>query len=153
MTQQRRRLWLPWSTGDDEVSLAASSSTRIFIASVNETEVGRQLENFTVERMVFNVGILANTGPSVVTCGILMQSEDVLQASVSPSGDPGADWLWFEEYLTTNAGGAPHTHIFRDIRSRRKTRGNDSEAYFMVDNRESAATINFHTQGRMLVLL
>ena len=152
MTTRRRRVWLPFSAGADPVVLVASGVDRIFVASITEAEVGRQYEHYTVERSIFNVSLFApNT--SIVTMGILMVQEDVAIATITPVADPGAQWLWHEEFMSHNAVDPSAYNMRREVKSRRIARGNDSELYFIIENRAAGNTITYHVSGRILVLL
>ena len=152
MVTRRRRLWLPFSAGADPVVLVASGVDRIFVASINEIEAGRQFEHYTVERSIFNISMFApNT--SIVTMGLVMMQEDVAISTITPVGDPGAQWLYHEEFMTHNAVDPSNYNMARDVRARRMARGNDAELYFMIENRAAGNTITYHVSGRVLILL
>ena len=147
-------MWLPFSTGSTEDSLGPTGTQRIFIASITESEVGHQIEHFTVMRQIFNLSMLNQAaGQAFMNIGTILLQEDVALASILPDGDPGADWLWHEQFSVTNDRAAGHINIFRDVRSQRIARGNDTELYMIIKNRDSTNTVDFSASGRVLVLL
>ena len=142
---------MPFSEGSGFTALGPSGVNRLSIPSVREVEVGREYEGYTITRCVFNLNLQsATTTPLVVSCGLITIQEDVAVGTITPSGDPSADWFWFEEFLAPGSDEDPVTH-HRDIRSQRKARGGDSDTYFYIVNRNAGSTVNVHRSGRMLV--
>ena len=114
---RRRRLWLPFSSGNSEQSLSLAGLTRIFVASINETEQGRQIERYTVVRQIFLLSMWTDSGANQVAVGTIGLQEDVQLASVDPEGDPGADWLYHEQFTLLSGSALNTLNIARDIRS------------------------------------
>ena len=150
---RRRRLWLPFSTGDNEVTLAFNGTDRLFIASINELEQGRQLERYTVQRSVFTFSAWTDSGANQVVVGLIGLQEDVAVGSVDPEDDPGADWLYHEQFTLISTESGHTLNLIRDIRSQRIMRGNDSELYMYIRNRDTGTNLIYAVTGRILVLL
>ena len=152
MTTRRLRrstFWMPFSEGPAFTTLAPGSSSRLFIASVREGEVGREMEGYTVTRTLINVSLHSASAPLVATMGMITQHEDITLALVTPSGDPMADWMWHEEFLAPDS--QDDALIFhRDIRSQRKARGGDAALFIYVDNRSGVSSLEVFRAGRVL---
>ena len=140
---------MSYSEGAAFTSLAPGQSSRLFLASVRETEVGREYEGYTVTRTLMNWSLHSASAPLVATCGMITEQEDIGLASVTPAGDPSADWMWFEEFLAPDSTD-PALILHRDIRSQRKARGGDAALFLYVDNRSSVSTLEVHRAGRVL---
>jgi len=154
VTTGRRRgmYWMPFSEGVAPLVMAAGISSRLFIASIRETEVGRVYEGFTVTRMVFNLRAFAGAGvDTILACGIILLPVDVALANILPGADKLVDWLWQEEYMLATSNSQGELNITRDIRSQRKARGGDSELWFYAENRDAVQTVTIHRSGRALI--
>ena len=152
MTQRRAVLWFPFSEGATPTTLAASTLNRLFLPSIRETEVGREYEGYTVTRIILRLTIFSDGGTEqVITCGIIAQQEDVAIASVSPVGDPTADWMWHEEFVLKNSGDLESMLITRDLGSQRRLRGAGTELYWYAENRDAADAVKIHRSGRVLI--
>ena len=109
------------------LGLGAGAVARLFVPSIREAETGREYEGYTVTRMLLNLLLRSTSGSDrVLTCGMIIQQEDVLIGSVLPDDDPHADWLWHEEFVVGVNDHAPHALISRDIRSQRIARGREA---------------------------
>ena len=153
MTSRRRGMyWMPFSEGTTLLTMAANTSSRLFIASIRETEVGRTYEGFTVTRMVFNVTAFSDAGSgNVLSMGIILLPADVVLTSILPGPDKLVDWLWNEDHVVGIQNTDLTLKISRDIRSQRKARGGDSELWFYAENRDSVNAISLHRSGRALI--
>jgi len=152
MTSRRRgRFWLPFGTGATPDTIISGNVVRLFIPSVLESEVGRELERYTIVRLILSIYLKSTSGNTVVTMGAIALQEDVLLTSIGPGNQPSADWLWHEEFLADAGNGGPYTLISRDIRSQRRQRGSDTDFYIYTHNRGANSVIN-HTSGRALCL-
>ena len=148
---RRGRLWLPYSSGANPLTLTPGAFTRLFVESIMEAEVERQMEGFTVERILLRMSLVAAAGTVICTVGIHLQQEDVTLGVISAEDDPTSDWLYREEFAVRT--GTTHELIERDIRSKRISRGRDSELYWEMTNRDSVDGVDFHVSGQVLVLL
>jgi len=157
MTQRSRRAprmertWSRFSTGAVEGSLPGASVTRLFMTSVIEGELNRDIEPYTVTRVIFILSFDAQTSVDIVTCGILMQNELIPVTTETPVLAPHADWMYHEEFRVGTADSNPHQLIIRDVRGQRKVRGRDTELYFYLENR-GATTVDYHLSGNALLL-
>jgi len=146
-------LWLPFTTGADELTLAVSSISSVDLTSLAEAEQGRDFDLFTTTRLVLNMGFRAVTGDAIVTVGLMSIHKDAGLATKQPAGDQEADWSYHEEFMITNSVSNAQNDITRDIVARRKQQGFQNKLLLKVNNRDSVSAILFHISGRMLVLL
>ena len=149
--RRRGRLWLPFTDGATVTVQTTGSVTRLFLDTVMEVELGRQMEGYTIERILLNMYLVANTVAAVVTVGIALHQEDVALTSINPEADQVSDWLYLEEFVATVSNS--QARQTRDIRSKRISRGRDTELYLYTVNRSSSSTVDVHMSGRVLVLL
>jgi len=149
MATKRRMYWMRFSEGAAFTIIAAANVSRLALPSVREAEVGREYEGYTVTRAILNLTLRSATTMAVVTAGLHIQQEDIAIATVTPAGDPHADWFWHEEFLVNDSGDDP-LQIHRDIRSQRKARGGDSDMFFVINNR-SGVNVEVHRSGGILV--
>ena len=148
----RRMMWSPFSEGSGVIGLAVATNSRLDLLSLVETEVNRDIEEFTVTRIVgtlfFNGGVNSEL---VLTAAIRLQHEDIGLASVSPVGDPASRWLYHQDHVAmARTDSTSVDRINFDLRGQWKARGLDNTLWFMVENR-SGQVINIHRTGRVLL--
>ncbi len=154
----RSKLWLPWDTGSNTISVP----TAIRIDQKYLTEVGS----------VFKGTILAVKGwfsvrqdaPSnameLFLCGIGVFDKDASSAAGIPDLDLeiSSKWLWYNAVPLGGPGGdstaltnvmAPYTFLI-DSRSKR-TKGYQEEIVFSGDSPDNTS-LTFRAAGRMLLL-
>jgi len=151
MTQQRRRVWAPFSTGDDPTLLGIQGDLRIFVPSLLEIAAARNYRQYTVQRMLLSGMLIPTTAFVTVAVGLRFDNVDSIVGTVDPENDKTSDWLYLEEFCTNAISDTFHWN--RDIRAQRKSRGNDEELFLYVTNRSTASSINLHVSGRVLILL
>ncbi len=151
MSQRRSTFWMPFSEGNTQTIVGAGVVSRISIPSIRETEVGREYERYTVTRTLVSLSLRAMASTVVVAVGIISLQEGVQVLTVTPAGDPSADWLWLEEFQVTTDSAGPSAQILRDLRGQRKARGGDSDLFFYVENRSGVNSLEVHRFGRCLV--
>ncbi len=147
-----QRMWLPFDSGGSETSLAGSTLTRIQVNSQVIAEQGRDIDRFTIQRLVYNMYLETSAGLSVLMCALKAVHEDVTITSIDPSADQTADWPYLEEFMVGISDNSPSTHITRDIVTSRKVQGLEQILGFYIVNRDTVTT-TFHVQGRVLALL
>ena len=152
MVSRRRRLWLPFSTGGPPDTLAANSSVRVVIASINEAEVALERERYTLVRLILQMGFIFPTAIDNVAIAAIVLNENLLASTINPVGNPSSDWFYHEQFLVAVSTQNPAVNISRDIRAMRKMPGTESEAYVYITNRSTSQVLSFQLSGRMLVL-
>jgi len=152
-SRRRATYWMPFSDGAVPLVHAASASSRLFVASIRETEVGRVYEGFTVTRMIFNVtaSSVSSGNDNVITLGVILLPADIALGTVLPSVDQLSDWLWQEEHVVGLTASGAEIRFSRDIRSQRKSRGGDTELWFYATNRDTGNAVTIHRSGRVLI--
>ena len=154
MTQGRMaRRWLALSSGATPGSLSAASVTRFSIPSIIEAELGRELERYTVSRMILRVTLkLASAGDAVCTVGVITHNEVVALGQVTPASNPSADWTYLDEVMV-GATTDPYATLRVDVGGQRKSRGSEADTFIYIENRHASIAMTFHIFGRILVLL
>jgi len=147
----RRRQWLPFTLGDEPVNLAAGADTRLFIASLADSEGAADFRTFTVQRILLSLMIRATNVFSTMAVGIRFDNEDVPLGTTDPENDMVSDWLYLEQFCTI-ATEQPW-YATRDIRSQRKSRSLNEQLFFYATNKDAVDSVQLHMSGRVLVLL
>jgi len=151
MATTRIRTWFPFTVGDEPTLLGGGSDTRLFIPTFAETARAATLREYTVQRILLNILIVATTGFSTMAMGVRFDNVDVPIGTIEPENDMTSDWLWLE-HMCHLAGETP-LNFSRDIRAQRKSRGLDEELYFYARNKDAGDSMSIHMSGRILVLL
>ena len=150
MARSRRRYkWLPFSSGDNALTLTAGQVVSFDAGSILEVELGRELENYTVERLLVSLQIDAGSGTLVFTSGFIAENEATASTTITPQDNPNADWMWHEEFFAVNGQDAVDVH--RDLTVRRSLRGQEQILRVKVENRDGADSALYHISGRVLV--
>ena len=153
MADRMRRLWMPFRTGDN--ALAVGADARVTMETLIETTQGRRLRQYTVTRMLINMSFdidAASTG--MFSVGMRFENENVALGVVTPVGDLTAEWLYWEEikpFFGVNQNNQTN-RVVRDIRTQRKSHGNDQDLLFYISN-DTGVAGGFNMSGRILVLI
>ena len=155
MTTRNRmaRMWVPFTTGDEVLTLAAGGSSRTLLPSLWEAKVGRTLDEYTVTRVILSMYLhRTTTGESVATIGLIILNENLALANLNPADDPNADWFYHEETVFTGATTNSQLDMKRDVSGQRRAKAQAKEMYLYIEHRSAAGTLSFHVSGRALVL-
>ena len=151
----RNRLWVPWSSGDEPLTVGPGAITRLVMTSILEgaTILDRKVQIYTHLRSIISMSAgVAATGTVVLACAIGIIPRDLTVTTLDPVGDPTFDWLWHEEFMVSNVTQGLADNINRDIRGMRKAGDIRNELHFYIENRDAAITAFWHASGRTLLL-
>jgi len=148
---RRGTFWVGFSEGVNLLTLSPGTVSRLLIPSLLEAEIGRELENYTVTRIILNLHLHATGAEAVITAGVHVVHENVGVGVVKPAQDIHADWLWHEEFVAPPSADDQMAVISRDLRAQRKLNSREQELYFELNNRSGAVSVEVHRSGRVLV--
>jgi len=152
VAKDRKYTWLPFRQGV-WVSLAGLGVARVDITSIMESRLGRQLEGYTTERLIFNAAIQHDgTGTRGQTImGVINLPADTTISNVTPLGDPAADWQYWEEIFYTVHNVAQNViDVRRDISISRRSPGRDRILWFYIEHSGVAGGF-INVSGRCLI--
>jgi len=150
MADRMRRLWMPFRSSI--APLAGSADARVDIKTFIESAQARNVQQFTITRMIIGMNFSSDTGPSSMIAGVRFENENVGAGTVSPITDATAEWLYWEEFMTEIGAISGRFRNFRDIGTQRKSRGNDNNLFLYVSNTTAIAG-DFQVSGRVLALI
>ena len=148
-----RRMWLPFTQGATTSTLAGAGEFRVDIASLMAAEQGRDVDHYTVTRVIFNLFLEGASAHPIVSVGIKSTHEDVTVGNITPDLDVQVDWVYHEEFAAGNPANAPREQIHRDVRGMRKVLGFEQNLFFHISNRDASIVLTHHVSGRCLVLV
>ncbi len=147
--RNRKRTWMPFNTG--VIALSGSNVVRVGIPSIAEIHLGREIQGYTTQRLIFNMTMRSDTTtPMQFTMGVINLNQNVVISSLDPGADPMSDWQYWE-MLRANESTKDFTWIHRDLNISRRSRGRDQDLFFYISNELSVAG-SFHLAGRVLIL-
>ncbi len=148
----RAKLWVPFSTGSVLSTIPGNTDARVTLTTLMQLSLGRELERFTLVRLIFNFVAIVDSGVGVFTIGCLMHNSGVAVGVIAPDAQAEAAWSYQEEVVVNTSPSVANT-VRRDIGGQRKMpQGSDSELYFYIVSRGPTSG-DFHLSGRALIML
>ena len=125
---------MPFRTGN--VALAAAGDLRVTMETLVEGAQGRRLRNYTVTRFLLTMSVEIDANDNgMFNVGLRFENENVAIGLIDPLNDTTADWLYWEEVKPSVVFMLQSDRVIRDIRSQRKSQGNDQDLLlYLVNN-------------------
>jgi len=153
MADRMRSVWMPFRTGTN--ALASGAEARITMETLIESARGDRFRQYTVTRMLIGMSFRINTSDDgMFSVGMRFENENVTLGLIDPLADSTSEWIYWEEICPVSSTGqyTQQNRALRDIRSQRKSHGNDQDLLLYITNGTGVAG-NFNCSGRILVLI